>query len=53
MSEASPAEPIVITGAALATSLGLTRDATWQAVLQGRCGMGPMTALETLLRRAL
>src|SRR5688500_3436811 len=37
---------IVITGAALATSLGATREQTWQAVLAGRCGMGPLTAME-------
>ena len=42
-------EPIVITGAALATSLGLTREDAWRAVIQGRCGMGPMIALETPL----
>lgn len=40
---------IVITGAALATPLGLTRDETWRNVLAGRCGMGPMRALETPL----
>ena len=38
--------PIVITGAALATSLGVTREQTWQAVLANRCGMGPLTAME-------
>jgi 3-oxoacyl-[acyl-carrier-protein] synthase II len=37
---------IVITGAALATSLGTTREQTWQAILAGRCGMGPLTAME-------
>jgi 3-oxoacyl-[acyl-carrier-protein] synthase II len=42
-------ESIVITGAALATPLGLTRDDTWRAVLAGRCGMGPMPAMETPL----
>jgi 3-oxoacyl-[acyl-carrier-protein] synthase II len=42
-------EPILITGAALATSLGLTRETTWRAVLEGRCGMGPLTALESPL----
>ena len=40
---------IVITGAALATSLGLTRQATWSAVRAGKCGMGPLTALESPL----
>src|SRR3954471_23761871 len=42
-------EPIVITGSALATSLGLTREDTWSAVRQGRCGMGPLTAMESPL----
>ncbi len=36
----------VVTGAGLVTCLGLDRHATWQAVRQGRCGIGPMTALE-------
>src|SRR5204862_2102143 len=40
---------IIITGAAVATSLGLTRGETWRAIVQGRCGMVPMTALETPL----
>jgi 3-oxoacyl-[acyl-carrier-protein] synthase II len=39
----------VITGSALATSLALTRDETWEAILRGRCGMGAMSALETAL----
>jgi 3-oxoacyl-[acyl-carrier-protein] synthase II len=37
---------IVITGAGLVTSLGLTRAAVWEAVAAGRVGMGPLTALE-------
>src|SRR5690242_2375638 len=41
--------PIVITGAELAACLGLSRDATWREVAQGRCGMGPLTALESSL----
>jgi 3-oxoacyl-[acyl-carrier-protein] synthase II len=44
------AEPsIVITGAEIATSLGLTRDQTWAAVARGECGIGPLTALEVTL----
>src|SRR5207248_77070 len=35
----SRATQVVITGAGLATCLGLTREATWRGVLQGRCGM--------------
>jgi 3-oxoacyl-[acyl-carrier-protein] synthase II len=42
-------QPILITGAAVATSLGLNREDTWRAVREGRCGMTPMTALETPL----
>ena len=45
----SASPTIVITGAAMATPLGLTREQTWQAVVQGQCGMGPMPALETPL----
>jgi 3-oxoacyl-[acyl-carrier-protein] synthase II len=39
-------EPVVITGIGLATSLGLTADETWTAILANRCGAGPMDALE-------
>jgi 3-oxoacyl-[acyl-carrier-protein] synthase II len=42
-------DQIVITGAGLITPLGLTRDATWRAVLENRCGMGPMSAMESAL----
>jgi 3-oxoacyl-[acyl-carrier-protein] synthase II len=42
-------DSIVITGAAMVTALGLTREQTWRAVRDGRCGMGSMTALETAL----
>ena len=40
---------VVITGAALATSLGLTREDTWRAVRAGKCGMTALTALESPL----
>ncbi|MFQ5495095.1 MAG: beta-ketoacyl synthase N-terminal-like domain-containing protein [Phycisphaerae bacterium] len=43
------ANDIVITGAGLVTSLGLDRETTWRAVLQGRCGVGPLTAVESRL----
>jgi 3-oxoacyl-[acyl-carrier-protein] synthase II len=43
------AEQIVITGAGLITPLGLSRELTWQAVLRGQCGMGPMPAMESVL----
>src|SRR2546423_11788685 len=39
-------DPVVITGAGLATSLGLTRVQVWDAILQGRVGMGPLGAME-------
>src|SRR5580765_830163 len=42
-------EPIVITGAAIASCLGLTRQETWAAVRAGQCGMRPLTALESPL----
>jgi 3-oxoacyl-[acyl-carrier-protein] synthase II len=42
-------DPIVITGAGLITPLGLSRAATWEAVRAGRCGMGPMPAMESPL----
>ena len=45
----SAADSIVITGAAIATCLGLTRDETWKRVRAGECGMRPFTALETPL----
>ncbi|MDB5329766.1 MAG: hypothetical protein JWP03_917, partial [Phycisphaerales bacterium] len=37
---------ILITGAGLVTPLGLTREATWQAIRAGRCGLGPLSAIE-------
>lgn len=40
---------IVITGSALTTSLGTTRDQTWRAILNGQCGIGPMSEMETPL----
>ena len=30
----------------LVTSLGATRDASWQAMLDGRCGIGPVTVFD-------
>lgn len=38
--------PILITGSALISPLGLDRAQTWQAILDGRCGIGPLAALE-------
>ncbi|HEY2587243.1 MAG TPA: beta-ketoacyl-[acyl-carrier-protein] synthase family protein, partial [Tepidisphaeraceae bacterium] len=41
--------PIVVSGAGLITPLGLSRAQTWAAVRAGRCGMGPMGAMESPL----
>src|SRR5580692_11512159 len=41
--------PIVISGAGLVTPLGLSREATWDAVRAGRCGLGLLTAIEQQL----
>ena len=40
---------IHITGVGLVTPLGTSADETWRNVLAGRCGMGPMPALESPL----
>jgi 3-oxoacyl-[acyl-carrier-protein] synthase II len=40
---------VVITGAALATCLGITREQTWNAILRGECGMRAMPAMESPL----
>ena len=40
---------IVITGTGLITPLGLSLRDTWDAVLRGTCGMGPMPAMESVL----
>src|SRR3954470_10407587 len=40
---------IVITGAEIVTCLGASREETWRGVVAGRCGMGPLTALESPL----
>src|SRR5207247_4173637 len=39
-------DAVVITGAAVVTSLGLDHETTWRAGREGRCGGGPRTALE-------
>jgi len=43
------AEPVVISGAGLVTSLGLTVEETWQAILAGKNGIAPLTAVESVL----
>jgi 3-oxoacyl-[acyl-carrier-protein] synthase II len=40
---------VVITGAGLVTPLGLSRQETWQAVLDMRCGIRSMPAMESPL----
>jgi 3-oxoacyl-[acyl-carrier-protein] synthase II len=42
----SNADSIVISGAAMVTPLGLTRHATWDAVVRGECGIAKMSAME-------
>lgn len=42
----APADHVVITGVGLASCLGPDAGATWRAVREGRCGWGPLTALE-------
>lgn len=37
---------VVITGVGLACCLGSDAETAWQAVVGGRCGMGPLTLLE-------
>ena len=46
MSTTQPQGRIVISGAGMITCLGADRETTWRAVLDGRCGMGPLTAIE-------
>jgi 3-oxoacyl-[acyl-carrier-protein] synthase II len=40
---------IVITGAEIVTCLGTSRQETWEQVVQGRCGMRTLSALESPL----
>lgn len=37
---------IVISGAGLVTPLGLSLETTWESVRAGRCGLGPLAAME-------
>src|SRR4051812_31661328 len=46
----APADQVVITGVGLATCLGLDAFATWSAVREGRCGWGPLRAIEGTAR---
>jgi 3-oxoacyl-[acyl-carrier-protein] synthase II len=41
------ARRVAITGVGLVTSLGATREGTWDALVAGRCGIGPVTLFET------
>lgn len=43
---ASTSSTIVISGAGLATSLGVGREASWEALRRGDIGLGPYTAIE-------
>src|SRR3954469_14012243 len=46
MSQQPTRQEIVITGAGMITCLGVDRETTWRAVRDGRCGMGPLGAME-------
>jgi len=37
---------VAITGIGLVSALGTTRESTWTAMLEGRCGIGPVTAFD-------
>jgi len=38
--------PVAITGAGLITPLGLDKESTWAGIAAGRCGLGPLSAIE-------
>ncbi|MEM8739432.1 MAG: beta-ketoacyl synthase N-terminal-like domain-containing protein, partial [Planctomycetota bacterium] len=40
------AVPVALTGAGLATSLGVGREVCWQALRRGAVGLGPLSAIE-------
>jgi 3-oxoacyl-[acyl-carrier-protein] synthase II len=40
---------VVITGIAAAASLGIDAESIWRAMLAGRCGIGPLTEIESEL----
>ncbi len=42
-------EHVVITGAGLVSPLGLSRAETWDNIVRGKCGMGPLGAMESPL----
>lgn len=37
---------VVVTGIGLVTPVGLTREETWEALVAGRCGIGPITLFD-------
>ena len=47
MSEGSTQRRIVVTGVGMMTALGVGREASWDALLAGENGIGPVTLCET------
>ncbi len=46
---AEPSTAVVITGVAASASLGINAESMWRAMLNGQCGMGQMSAIESAL----
>ena len=40
---------VAITGIGIVSSLGVTREATWARMLEGACGIGPVSAFDVAI----